>query len=89
MPYGSTNFRTTVVKSYHQDETTDISQTTSSAVADNNSESDYNPTADITVPLALIKRRGRSKGSKNKPKITVKVFLMIKKKHNHKLSLTL
>ena len=92
MPYGSTNFRITVVKPYHQDETTNVSQTASSAIADDNSESDYNPTADITVSLALTKRRGRPKKSKNKLKITstiVKVFLITKKKHDHKLSLTL
>ena len=89
MSYGPTNFRTTVIKSYHQDETTDVSQTAPPAIADDDSGSDYNSTADITVPLTPTKRRGRPKSSKNKPKITVEAFLTAKEEHNHKLSLTL
>jgi len=92
MSYEPTNFRTTVIKLYHQDKTTNVSQTASSAITNNNSESDYNLTANITVPLTLMKRRERSKKFKNKLKVTSiidKVFPMIKKKHDHRLSLTL
>jgi len=93
MPYGSTNFRTTVVKPYHRDETTDVSQAAPPDVTDRDNDSDYNPTADVTVKRG----RGRPKGSKNKPKATpaatdrptTETFLSAKEEQDHKLSLTL
>ena len=89
MPHGPTNFHTTVIKPYHQDKTTEISQIAPPAITNNNSRSDYNPTTNITAPLAPTKRREYLKGSKNKPKTTVKAFLTTKKEYNYKLSLTL
>jgi hypothetical protein len=98
MPYGPTNFRTTVVKPYHRDETTDISAapldvTNPPDVEDENNDSDYEPTADITVKRG----RGRPKGSKNKPKTTpatmngpaTETFLSAKEEQDRKLSLAL
>jgi len=86
--YEPTNFRITVVKSYHRDKTTDISVasltvTNPSDVKNRNNDSDYNFTADV-----IVKRdRERPKDSKNKPKITLaatnrlttKTFLSAKK----------
>ena len=93
MLYRSANFRTTVVKPYHRDETTDVSQAAFLDITDRNNDFDYNPTTDVTVKRS----RERPKGSKNKPKATpaatdrptTEIFLLAKKEQDRKLFLTL
>ena len=80
MPHEPTQFRTTVVKPYYRDESIDISTilppTTTSDNDENDNHSEYTPEntvkiiTDAITPIAPPhRRRGRLKGSKNKPKI--------------------
>jgi hypothetical protein len=121
MPYGPTQFRTTVVKPYYRDESVEISTilpptTTPDDDRDDN-HSEYTPedtvkttitttttTDAITSVAPTHRRRGRPKGSKNKPKIVStasnvtnvddsclnnETLLTAKEEYDHQLSLTL
>lgn len=73
LPHGPTNFRSTVVKPYHKDETTqspspDDELHENTDIDENDDENSWCPPS-IENEASGTSRRGRPKGSKNKPKL--------------------